>query len=89
MFHKSAKDFGIEGEYNVESAKSFEEAIWQTASAGVDDAMRGYYQGRRAVFFIDVEGGYVVIANPAGEFLSAMSLPKDAMNSLRMTGELN
>ena len=71
---KHAKDFGVEGNYNLEKANKFNEAIQKHINSPSVKEFDGIYHGDPVVFHVDPNTGLMVMQKPDGAFISGWKL---------------
>lgn len=71
---KHAEDFGIDGNYNLDNAKKFNEAIQKHINSPDVKEFTGIYHGDPVIFHVDPNTGLMVMNKSDGTFISGWKL---------------
>ncbi|MDS0260818.1 hypothetical protein NDI56_15535 [Haloarcula sp. S1CR25-12] len=85
---KHSDYFGIEGEWNMDNKRRFQEALQAHIIDSDTIIINGEYRNKDAVHYYNTRTNNNVMTYPDGEFWSAWKLREDQRECLLSTGEL-
>ena len=85
---KHADDFGVDGNYNPDSAGEFRRAIVDHVNSPETREVVGTYRGNPVTFHVNQNTGLVVLQDPGGSFLSGWKLNGQQLHHVVNDGKL-
>jgi hypothetical protein len=78
---KHAKDFGVQGNYNANTAQQFQQAVQTHVNSAGNQVIYGTYRGKQVIHHYNPQTGLNVITDRAGNFIGGWKLnPAQAQN---------
>lgn len=85
---KHANDFGVEGNYSVDNAAKFKQAIENHVNSSSTKVIRGTYHGQPVKHYVNPQTGLNVIKDSSGQFVSGWKLSSAQLKHVLSGGKL-